>query len=73
MRERFVGAAGGGERFLQDFPFQRYALVAAGFENTEESGFFGGEIFFGIDAAIDGEPAFDRDHVEIVAATAFPA
>ena len=45
--------------------------MLATLQDGEQFGFFGGEIFFGIDAAVDGEPALLGDDIEICAATAF--
>jgi len=46
--------------------------LLATLQDGEQFGFFGGEIFFGIDATVDSEPASLGDDIEICAATTFP-
>src|SRR5712692_5653954 len=59
--------------FLQDLPFQRNPGALAAFEHLEQARLFVLQIFFGIDAAVHGEPALLRDDTEIGAAAALPA
>ena len=67
------GIADGGGAFLEDLPVEGDAVLAAAFENREHYGLFGGEVFFGIDAAVEGKPAFSGNDVEVGATAALPA
>src|SRR5882762_8609211 len=55
---------------LQNLPLQGNSLALAAFQNVQQLRFFGGEVFFGIDSPVDGEPAIFRHHVEIGTAAA---
>src|SRR6202030_2370008 len=68
--ERLLLMARGGLPLLQDLPFQSDAFVLAALQDRDQLGLLLLQIFLGIDAPVDGEPALLRYHVEVCATAA---
>src|SRR5258708_6217014 len=68
--ERLLLMARGGLPLLQDLPFQSDAFALAPLQDRDQVGLLFLQIFLGIDAPVDGEPALLRYHVEVCAAAA---
>src|SRR5271170_2496651 len=60
-------------RFLKNLPRQRDSLLLTFPQDANQPCFLVVEIFFGIDAPVDGEPASVGYHVEIRSTAALPA
>src|SRR5438046_8353547 len=71
--ERLLLTARRGSPLLKNLPFQRDAFALATPQDRNQLGLLFLQIFFGIDAPVDGEPALLRYHVEVCAAAALPA
>src|SRR5260370_18497696 len=71
--ERFLLAACGRLALLQCLPFKWNAFALATLQHPDQPALLLLEVFLGIDAPVDGEPALLRYHVEICAAAALSA
>ena len=58
---------------MKDFPVKCDTILLAALQDVQQLGFFRGKVFFWIDAAVNGEPAFRRDNVEVCSASALSA
>src|SRR5260370_2975627 len=71
--ERLLLTARRGSTFLQDLPFPRDAFALAPLQDRDQLRLLFLQIFLGIDAPVDGEPALLRYDVEVCTAAALPS
>src|SRR6266481_635055 len=65
LAERLLLTAPRGLPFLKNLPFDRDAVALAASQRGDQLSLFLREVFLGIDAPVDGEPALVRHHVEV--------